>query len=263
MATGLKSVIKSYLPPRVWNYLRQFTYDSWLAGLFFTLFVRQWKLDGLRFEYPKHLVPLRQRALFLFGGYEEAERVASQRHINPDDSVLELGGCLGVVSCAINRLLSDRSRHLVVEANPYLLATLYRNRHINRARFRVLNAAAGEGSWLWFSPRANIHVSTAAAETSQPGDVDEFQIPAVSLSELTARFGSFSVLVADIEGAEFTLFSREPEALASFRMVILETHPEAYPPADPSGLEKILLSRNFQCVDRLGPVQVWKKRVKV
>jgi predicted O-methyltransferase YrrM len=48
--------------------------------------------------------------------------------LRPEERVLELGGCLGVVSCSINTLLRDPSRHVVVEANPKLLAYLYENR---------------------------------------------------------------------------------------------------------------------------------------
>ena len=42
-------------------------------------------------------------------------------------SVLELGGCLGVISVVVNSRLTDPSRHVVVEANPKLIKYLEHN----------------------------------------------------------------------------------------------------------------------------------------
>jgi len=71
---------------------------------------------------------------------------------NPDTqggaAVLELGGCLGVLSCTINKRLGDPTKHVVLEANPALIPYLRGNREINRAAFIVTNSVVfGSGSW--------------------------------------------------------------------------------------------------------------------
>src|SRR5947209_7788184 len=74
--------------------------------------------DGCTIEIPKNPATRPIRYRFLLHTYESRELRMVRRFIHQDDSVLELGACLGVVSCVTNRMLRDRTRHVVVEANP-------------------------------------------------------------------------------------------------------------------------------------------------
>ncbi len=75
--------------------------------------------------------------------YEIDERRLIKQFVRPEDSVIELGACLGVVSCVTNRLLQNPSRHLVVEANPYLISWLAQNRSLNGSEFIIEHCAVG------------------------------------------------------------------------------------------------------------------------
>ena len=55
-------------------------------------------------------------------------------------SVLELGGCLGVVSVILNKKLDNPEKHIVIEANPKLIKYLEHNKKINNCSFSIKNA---------------------------------------------------------------------------------------------------------------------------
>ena len=91
------------------------------------------------------------RERLLNGDYELPERFAVKRYLRPSTPVVELGASLGVVSCAINRRLSNPERHVAVEANPAVLPILTGNRDLNGCRFEIVHAAAGaEGDVITF-----------------------------------------------------------------------------------------------------------------
>src|SRR5438445_8047236 len=78
-----------------------------LQGLLFDLKGGRFQADGCTFVIPKDLTTRTYRACFWQGNYEKEERELTRRWIRPDDSVLELGACLGIVSCVTNKLLAD------------------------------------------------------------------------------------------------------------------------------------------------------------
>ncbi len=120
------------------------------------------------------------------------------KYLKPSDSVLELGACLGVVSCITNKVLRAPSRHVVVEANPYCIAAIYRNRHENHCSFLIENCAATTQRDAVFSlnPR---YVTSSSLQNSGGIPV---KVPGRSFQELFDRHGPFSVLIMDIEGGE-------------------------------------------------------------
>ncbi len=164
------------------------------------------------------------------GKYEREEAGLILEHLPPDLPVIELGGSLGVVSRLIRSRLAPGVKHLIVEANAELVGTCRRNASIGSAAgsTEVVNAALFYGGpvarfRIGQEPHAN-SLDTGAGE----GKVVE--VPAVSLAELQRQIGDPPrvTLVADIEGAEFDLFSQEGEALQSVELAIVELHPRDY-----------------------------------
>src|SRR6187401_1090526 len=80
-----------------------------LQGLLFDLKGGLFRVDGCTFIVPRELTTRSYRACFWQATYEKEERELVRRWIHPTDSVLELGACLGVVSCVTNRLLTEKS----------------------------------------------------------------------------------------------------------------------------------------------------------
>lgn len=160
--------------------------------------------------------------------YEAEEAGMVRDFLTPGMNVIELGGCFGVVSALIRKTIGPEARHIVVEANPALIDTLTRNAVQGAApgRTEVLNAAvdySGAGS-VTFSIGPNAHMGRLG------GGGQAITVPALRLSELAAKLpdGPYA-LVCDIEGAERDLFAAERDTLERVDVLVLETHPDAYP----------------------------------
>lgn len=139
-------------------------------------------------------------------------------------SSIEFSGSLGVVSCVINKSLKRPKNHTVVEANPYLIPLLRKNKRRNGCQFTVVSRALG------YVPQLTIHCSHSgpcAGNLFQPRD-DQFDVSTTTLRNLVAKYGRRSIsVVSDIEGAEDALFSNEIEVLAErVRLLVFESHPE-------------------------------------
>jgi hypothetical protein len=50
------------------------------------------------------------------------------------------------------------------------------------------------------------------------------RVPAHALAELDARYGPFSALIMDIEGAELEILQASIEILNRYRLVVVELH---------------------------------------
>ena len=59
------------------------------------------------------------------------EQLMTAKHLHPDDCVLELGGSIGRNSCVINSILTDKTKHVVVEPSKAELNILLKNRDSN------------------------------------------------------------------------------------------------------------------------------------
>src|SRR6185436_18924272 len=117
-----------------------------LSGLIFDLRGGCYRTDGCQFSIPRNLTSLGYRSCFLRDTYEKEERELIKNLVRSNDSVLEFGACLGVVSCVTNKLLADKTKHVVVEANPLVIPSLYRNRELNQAGFLVEHCAISNRS---------------------------------------------------------------------------------------------------------------------
>jgi hypothetical protein len=74
------------------------TVGKMAAGLYFDVFLRRYHTEGMAFEIPRDHTNLAIRGKFTADSYELPERVLAKRYLSPMATVLELGGCIGVVS---------------------------------------------------------------------------------------------------------------------------------------------------------------------
>jgi FkbM family methyltransferase len=222
-------------------------------GLLFDLKGGRFKADGCVFVIPKDITSLEFRAVFLLGTHEGDERMLLRKYVLPDDGVLELGACLGIVSCITNKLLRDQKKHVVVEANPYCIPAIHRNRHLNQAGFLVENCAASNQRELNFFVNPT-HITGSSAHTRSAVSV---RVPGRSLSELDARYGPFSVLIMDIEGSELDTFEASPEALRHFRLIIVELHEAVIGVSGVNRCRELLTLAGFKLVETSYITEVW------
>lgn len=211
-------------------------------------------LDGMHFSVRNPLIHTAHKSTILFGIYEVPEREFVQRHVHPTDSVVELGGSIGVVSCTINRILDVPTRHVVVEANPTLIPTLELNRRLNDAQFEVVHALVGYGSTFGsFTSTGHFLTGSVSAEHG-----DRVCVRSTDLGTLIAQLGNSPVvLVSDIEGSEVELVENELTTIQEqVSTIIMETHPGEIGADRTRAMLRRLAEAGLQEVERNGDVVV-------
>jgi FkbM family methyltransferase len=225
-------------------------------GLLFDLKGARLHLGGCTFIIPKDVTPRNWRACFMRDEYEHHELVIIPHVIQPEDRVIELGGCLGVVSCLTNKLLADKSKHLVVEANPLCIPALYRNRELNQAGFLIEHCAVDTKPEVVFYLHPRFIVGgTLQRPTNRP-----VRLPAKSLRQLERERGPFTVLIIDIEGSEREVFEDSVDLLKNYRLVIVELHDWAIGTDGVEKCRQILGDCGLELVERSGIVEAWRRK---
>jgi FkbM family methyltransferase len=226
-----------------------------LGGLIFDLKGGRFHANGCTFEVPKGATTRAFRACFLTDKYEREERELIQRWLRPDDAVLELGACLGIVSCVTNKLLANKKRHVVVEGNPYCIASIHKNKELNGAEFLVENCAVGNEAEATFY----LHPSYVVGGNVQRASNRPCRLPAKSLRQLEAERGPFTALIIDIEGSEREVFEASVDILKRYRLVIVELHEWAIGVDGVQRCREILTQCGLRRVAGAGIVEAWER----
>jgi FkbM family methyltransferase len=226
-----------------------------LGGFLFDLRGGLYRADGCEFIIAKDLTTMPYRSEFLSDLYEGEERQMVREFVQPSDAVLELGACIGVVSCVTNQILADKKRHVVIEANPFCIPSLYRNRNLNRAEFLIENCV------VTAQPEVVFHVSPCirsgamlAREKSIP-----VRVPVRSLGDLEKRYGPFTTLIMDIEGGELEVLEAARENLRGYRLVILELHDFAIGQKGIERCRAILTEAGLKLCRQQSSVETWRR----
>jgi FkbM family methyltransferase len=226
-----------------------------LRGAWFDLMGGHFRADGCDYVIPRDITSRTYRSCFLDGSYEAEERELIRTYLRPADTVLELGACLGIVSCMTNKILADKSRHVVVEGNPFCIPSLHRNRELNRAGFLVENCAVSNQRDAVFY----LHPVYVVGGTTQRQSELPVRVPARSLVELDTRHGPFTALIMDIEGSELEIFSAAPEPLSRYRLVIVELHDWAIGKAGVEKCQELLRAAGLRFKQRAGITEAWQR----
>lgn len=209
----------------VWNKtIRRWWYsDYWIVGKIFELRGSIFFVDGLKFSAAGPNMTTKFKSGFLLHDYEKNEREAVKKFLDKDTPVIELGAGFGVISCTINKKLSNSKDHFVVEANPHLILPLEKNREINGCGFTIINKAVGYDSReISMYLQENIGGSGTKHKTGE-----EIKVETITLGGLIDLSGfRIANLVADIEGTEFDIIEKEFDVLKNkIKMIIFEFHP--------------------------------------
>jgi FkbM family methyltransferase len=232
--------------------------EVWQLGRFLGLPTDIVRLDGCKFTIDGNFVPANVVDLLLSDRYEESERVALRKFLDPALPVVELGGCIGVISCLTNRRLRDPRRHVVVEANTTLLPILRQNRERNSCQFEIVHAALSHDSeTIPFRVNDNILASSLRGEEQRAVIVST-----VTLKRLLDEHGfERATLICDIEGAELQLVEKEIETLSERVVtIIMELHGRMVGEEPTRRMLARLENAGFQMVQRTGDVVVLQNR---
>ncbi|MBO0738970.1 MAG: FkbM family methyltransferase [Alphaproteobacteria bacterium] len=225
-----------------------------LGGDVFDRFVQEYRCQGLRFEIPLALSTPEFRARFLLHRYEVPERVLSRKHIPSDATVLELGGCLGVISCLVNRRLADPRRHVVFEAHPLIVPYLEANRDRNGCGFMVRQEVISRAPAAIFYRR---DPSIAGGSTVRIGRL-KIEVPTTTVERVERETGlRFDSLVIDIEGGEHRFFAENESLTERLRVAIIEFHPQVIGNVACADIRDRLAAAGLSLQDRRGHVEAW------
>ena len=261
MEQQLRNTARKYLPARIRRPLGTFAGRinqlvlHPLQGLLFDIGGCRFRVEGCAFEIPKDLTTRTYRACFWQGNYERDERELVRRRIRPEDSVLELGACLGIVSCVTNKLLANKSRHVVIEANPFCIAPLYRNKELNQAGFLIEHCAVSSRPEVTFY----LHPVFIVGGTLQRATNRPFRVPAKSLGQLERERGPFTALIMDLEGGEREVLQESSDLLKQYRLVIVELHEFAIGVEGVEGCRQVLRQSGLRLVDQVGITEAWER----
>lgn len=231
------------------------------AGRVFTKGGAIYHFNNIEISVPLEFTDLEFRARFLLGGYESTEEYAFvDRFIKPTSVVLELGGCIGALSCYLNQRLSTRDKHIVLEANPSLIPILRANRDRNSCGFTIINGVISKCTPNRFYIHDLIVGGSLKRETGNEVAVEGFTIDMLERNYNV----KFDCLVMDIEGGELHLFRDYPEFFKDFSTILLELHPFAniLTTVEAAECEMHLAQLGFRKMDssRNGDYQVWLTR---
>jgi FkbM family methyltransferase len=231
-----------------------------LAGLYFTYVKKVFVQDGIKIHVPMELTDYKFRGRFVLGTYEKEEATYLGQYLEPEDAILELGACLGYVSCLANAYLGDTARHVVLEANPQLIPFIQRNKLENNAGFHIENRIISRQKGNTFYIHQLIVGGSQKRKTPH-----KIEVEGVSISSLEKKYGlRFNTLIMDIEGGELEFLRNHQPDLGRFEKIFMELHPFAGILTGEEALEceQILVSLGFELTLRDGNFLVWQKDIK-
>ena len=228
-----------------------------VAGIYFSFFEKTYKINGLEYHIPYHLTNYKFRGRFVYDTYEKEERTYLKEFLNPKASVLELGACIGVVSCLTNQLLQNKDRHVIVEANPNLIEWLEKNKTHNHSQFHIEHCVIDPASQVDFYIHRLIVGGSNLRQTPT-----KVSVPGRTIYDLQEKYNiQFDTLIMDIEGGELSLLRQEQQALKSFKQIFVELHPfkNMLTLKEAMECEEILTNLGFLKIKTDGNFQIWEK----
>lgn len=247
----------------MWNFLR----DSWykinslrflphyVYGYLFHLSGNIYKTEGFVFAIPTEFISIPHRTRFYKDTHEKDERELGKKHIKPGATVLEIGAGIGIVSCFINRCLSDKAQQVSVEANPALIETIELNRDQNNAAFGIEHCLVSRQEEGTFGVDNCIFISSAEDDKT-----NRVTVPVKTVEQIEEQHGlSFDTVFMDIQGGEYGFFRENPALLAKCTMVILEFHPHLIGADKCDECRQIMKNNGLQLAEKRGLTEVWSK----
>jgi FkbM family methyltransferase len=233
-------------------------YNSWPFGFFWSLFHREYHTEGMKFKLPFSMMPMGFRSRFLFDAYEAGERQLCKKYLSKTDAVLELGACLGIVSCVCNKILRQHTstNHVVVEANPKLIPWIEKNRDRNQCFFAVEHGMLSRSSNGDFRIEQFIVSGSAHTTTGQL-----IKVPVFTLEAICKKCAFVpTAIVMDIEGGEIDFLVENTDWIRlnpTFKKLIVEVHPFIVGHGAVEQFHAQLQTLGFVKMASIGTVEAW------
>jgi FkbM family methyltransferase len=189
--------------------------------------IQEITLDGLRFDVSRLSPKIRNR--LLSGAYEEHEKKMCFDFLDPNDSVLEIGGAIGFISLTCQKKIGIKN-YSCFEASPATFQILKRNCELNAAQPRLWNMALAHADGeVELEVGSDFWENSICYDNRSHDGVKTVRVPAGTLQTLLRLAAhKVNVLIIDIEGAEqFIDFQHIPPEVGK---IIIELHPRVVGP---------------------------------
>jgi len=180
-------------------------------------------------------------------GYEKWDAWMAAKILTPEDVVLEAGAAIGFMAMYCLKVIGVRGVTMV-EANPGLITAIRENFALNDLPkpSPIHAAVAGADGEISFGVNHNFWSSSVVQRENEK----RITVPARTLPTLIAGMAiKPTALLMDIEGAEADI---PVEHFASFRKIVIETHPKLMGAAPIDSLLAGLRELGFRDVDQTG-----------
>lgn len=158
----------------------------------------------------------------------EQEEYTLLKDLNPNSCILELGACIGFISCYTNKLLNNKTNHVVIEANPGLIDSLDNNKQLNNCEFHIENTILTDYNGKIVNFKIDKRSLLGSSEHVPAIRTQEtIQIKGSTLDSLEKKYNcQFDTLICDIEGSEYKLFTEilTEEQISKFNTICVEFH---------------------------------------
>jgi FkbM family methyltransferase len=210
----IKSVAKAIVPRPIWRWLHEWKLRRHVRDFVPTLVERsiaghRFKLriaDGLAANWYGHD----------WGGLTEVDFLKRHR-LKSGARVFDCGAHQGVVAMVLAREVGPAGKVIAVEAMRHNCEVARENFALNQmANGLVLEAAVAEQNGM-------LQFSFGMNSSAQPED-GSVQVPAVTIDELSARYGFPDVLFLDVEGSELGALRGATKTLATRPSCFVEVH---------------------------------------
>lgn len=204
--------------------------------------VRDVTIDGIRIQVDyRSWSPLLVHRV-LADRYEVEERKLVPKVVGAEDRVLEIGGGVGLIAMICARIVGE-ANVFVYEANPAIRAAALANFEHNGMQIAIEHAAVVGNEYT--DDSVTFFVSDnfwSSSLLDKGGKQKPITAPAVRLDALIHKHRP-SVIIADVEGAEYDLFRTAD--LSSVNKLCVEFHTRYIGAAKVSELIRSLLERGF------------------
>jgi FkbM family methyltransferase len=184
--------------------------------------------------------------------YEGGESQMLRSLLQPGDRVLELGAGVGLCS-AIAAGIEGVERVVTVEANPALIPMILETHRLNGVTgVEVQNAVASAGTneLLDFYIRRDFWASSMEPDSRAYEEIK--QVPSADFNLLMTEIKP-TVVLCDIEGGEFDIFTNPDLDLTGVRLLIIEFHEKVYGAEGMARLTGTLAARGLRPTDENQP----------
>ena len=189
---------------------------------------------------------------FALSNYELSEKYLIEKYLDKTDKILELGGCLGVISLITNSILNIKSNHIVLEIDELKFKYLKLNKHVNEAKFHIINGAISDNNKMYYMPSSNFWGGQITDSVKNTKSINTYNI-----NEIEDEFQiKFNTLIMDIEGGEIEIF--EKQDLKYIKKIIFENH-YTNDKDQNTKIAKILKGFGYKSIETNGKVEVWIK----